>query len=170
MRTPNITLYTDNTPNRHKIRIILKERSFPHKLKALEWITARRFLKINPNRQIPTLTDSKRAAFSFSTFAPVHYNYMIKKSLSSYKNLLRVLKYRLKELSYLTGEKYMIGDIMSFVWPVQSAAVLDFDLAECCISRCGQTRSCSRRLSRRFKVILHGQREVLIKRGNSDKH
>ncbi|KAL4745149.1 hypothetical protein BDW72DRAFT_198911 [Aspergillus terricola var. indicus] len=67
MSTPDITLYTDNTPNGHKIPIILEELGLPYKLEQLSIQTGEQkkewFLKINPNGQIPALTDGKQRVF-----------------------------------------------------------------------------------------------------------
>jgi glutathione S-transferase len=60
--TPDITLYTAQTPNGIKISILLEELGIPFKVKAIKisenvqkqpW-----FLAINPNGRIPAITDS----------------------------------------------------------------------------------------------------------------
>ncbi|KAL4860533.1 hypothetical protein BDV12DRAFT_191653 [Aspergillus spectabilis] len=67
MTAPDITLYTDNTPNGAKAPILLEELGLPYKLEHIsnssgqqkeEW-----YLKINPNGQIPAITDGKQRVF-----------------------------------------------------------------------------------------------------------
>ena len=59
---PNITLYTDSTPNGIKISIALEELGLPYKVEHIDISTNRQkeqwFLDINPNGRIPALTDS----------------------------------------------------------------------------------------------------------------
>ncbi|KAF2092207.1 glutathione S-transferase [Saccharata proteae CBS 121410] len=70
-QTPDITLYTTQTPNGIKISITLEELGLPYKVHKIDiskntqkepW-----FLAINPNGRIPALTDS-----SFPDGAPIH--------------------------------------------------------------------------------------------------
>lgn len=59
---PNITLYTDSTPNGIKISIALEELGLPYKVEHIDISTNRQkepwFLEINPNGRIPALTDT----------------------------------------------------------------------------------------------------------------
>lgn len=59
---PNITLYTDSTPNGIKISIALEELGLPYKVEHLNISTNRQkepwFLEINPNGRIPAITDT----------------------------------------------------------------------------------------------------------------
>ncbi|KIW93116.1 uncharacterized protein Z519_05721 [Cladophialophora bantiana CBS 173.52] len=63
-KQPNITLYTDSTPNGIKISIALEEMGLPYKVEHLDISTNRQkepwFLEINPNGRIPALTDTFR--------------------------------------------------------------------------------------------------------------
>ncbi|KAL4904022.1 hypothetical protein BDW74DRAFT_31539 [Aspergillus multicolor] len=67
MSSPDITLYTDNTPNGHKIPIILEELGLPYELKQVNLQSGQQkeewYLKINPNGQIPALTDGTQRVF-----------------------------------------------------------------------------------------------------------
>jgi glutathione S-transferase len=60
-KQPDITLYTDSTPNGIKITIALEELGLPYKLEHVDISTNRQkedwFLEINPNGRIPALTD-----------------------------------------------------------------------------------------------------------------
>jgi len=65
--TPDITLYTTQTPNGIKVSILLEELSLPYKVVPIDisknvqkedW-----FLKVNPNGRIPAITDGKRSVF-----------------------------------------------------------------------------------------------------------
>ncbi|KAF4989393.1 hypothetical protein F66182_16653, partial [Fusarium sp. NRRL 66182] len=60
-RTPDITLYTAQTPNGIKISIALEELGLPYKVKKLEFSKNEQkepwFLEINPNGRIPAITD-----------------------------------------------------------------------------------------------------------------
>lgn len=62
MSQPNITLYTDATPNGLKISIALEELGLPYKTEHLNISTNVQkepwFLEINPNGRIPALTDA----------------------------------------------------------------------------------------------------------------
>jgi len=59
---PNITLYTDSTPNGIKISIALEELGLPYKAEHINISTNRQkepwFLEINPNGRIPAITDT----------------------------------------------------------------------------------------------------------------
>lgn len=59
---PNITLYTDATPNGIKISIALEELGIPYKTEHLDISTGKQkepwFLDINPNGRIPAITDT----------------------------------------------------------------------------------------------------------------
>jgi glutathione S-transferase len=59
---PNITLYTDSTPNGIKISIALEELGLPYKTEHIDISTNKQkepwFLEINPNGRIPAITDS----------------------------------------------------------------------------------------------------------------
>ena len=59
---PNITLYTDSTPNGIKISIALEELGLPYKVEHIDISTNKQkepwFLEINPNGRIPALTDT----------------------------------------------------------------------------------------------------------------
>ncbi|OQV10704.1 Glutathione S-transferase, domain-containing protein [Cladophialophora immunda] len=61
---PNITLYTDSTPNGIKISIALEELGLPYRVEHIDISTNRQkepwFLEINPNGRIPALTDTFR--------------------------------------------------------------------------------------------------------------
>ena len=61
-KAPNITLYTDATPNGLKISIALEELSLPYTTHHLDISTSVQkqpwFLAINPNGRIPALTDT----------------------------------------------------------------------------------------------------------------
>ncbi|KAL6713324.1 Glutathione S-transferase 2 [Lecanora helva] len=62
MKTPDINLYTTQTPNGIKISIVLEELGLPYKAHAID-ITKNTqkepwFLEINPNGRIPALTDT----------------------------------------------------------------------------------------------------------------
>ncbi|KAH8692716.1 glutathione S-transferase GstA [Talaromyces proteolyticus] len=61
-RTPDITLYTAQTPNGIKISIALEELGLPYKVQKLEFSKNQQkepwFLEINPNGRIPALTDT----------------------------------------------------------------------------------------------------------------
>ncbi|OAL22682.1 hypothetical protein AYO20_11170 [Fonsecaea nubica] len=61
---PNITLYTDSTPNGIKISIALEELGLPYRTEHIDISTNRQkepwFLEINPNGRIPALTDTFR--------------------------------------------------------------------------------------------------------------
>lgn len=60
--TPNLTLYTSQTPNGIKISITLAELSLPYKVVKIDMTTneqkSPRFTAINPNGRIPALTDT----------------------------------------------------------------------------------------------------------------
>jgi len=62
MSRPNITLYTDATPNGIKISIALEELGLPYKTEHIDISTNRQkepwFLEINPNGRIPAITDT----------------------------------------------------------------------------------------------------------------
>lgn len=62
MSQPNITLYTDATPNGIKISMALEELGIPYKVEHVDISTNRQkedwFLEINPNGRIPALTDT----------------------------------------------------------------------------------------------------------------
>ncbi|KAK5944052.1 Glutathione S-transferase 2 [Knufia obscura] len=59
---PNITLYTDSTPNGIKASIALEELSLPYKTEHINISTNKQkepwFLEINPNGRIPAMTDT----------------------------------------------------------------------------------------------------------------
>lgn len=59
---PNITLYTDATPNGIKISMALEELGIPYKTEHLDISTGKQkepwFLDINPNGRIPAITDT----------------------------------------------------------------------------------------------------------------
>nr|AIL25475.1 Ure2p3 [Exophiala pisciphila] len=59
---PNITLYTDATPNGIKISIALEELGIPYKAERIDISTGKQkeqwFLDINPNGRIPAITDT----------------------------------------------------------------------------------------------------------------
>lgn len=59
---PDITLYTDATPNGIKISIALEELGIPYKVEHIDISTNRQkedwFLEHNPNGRIPALTDT----------------------------------------------------------------------------------------------------------------
>jgi len=59
---PDITLYTDSTPNGIKISIALEELGLPYKLEHINISTNKQkedwFLEINPNGRIPAITDT----------------------------------------------------------------------------------------------------------------
>ncbi|RMZ79606.1 hypothetical protein DV737_g3278, partial [Chaetothyriales sp. CBS 132003] len=59
---PQLTLYTDSTPNGIKISIALEELGLPYKTEHIDISTNRQkepwFLAINPNGRIPALTDT----------------------------------------------------------------------------------------------------------------
>ena len=59
---PNITLYTDSTPNGIKISIALEELGIPYKVEHIDISTNKQkedwFLEINPNGRIPAMTDT----------------------------------------------------------------------------------------------------------------
>ncbi|RVX68734.1 hypothetical protein B0A52_07620 [Exophiala mesophila] len=61
-KQPDITLYTDATPNGIKITIALEELGIPYKLEHIDISTNRQkedwFLEINPNGRIPAITDT----------------------------------------------------------------------------------------------------------------
>lgn len=60
--TPNLTLYTAQTPNGIKISITLEELGLPYTVKTLSFAKNEQkepwFLEINPNGRIPALTDT----------------------------------------------------------------------------------------------------------------
>ncbi|KAL6249117.1 Glutathione S-transferase 2 [Rhinocladiella similis] len=62
MSRPDLTLYTDATPNGIKISIALEELGIPYKTEHINISTNRQkepwFLEINPNGRIPALTDT----------------------------------------------------------------------------------------------------------------
>ncbi|KAF2400207.1 glutathione S-transferase [Trichodelitschia bisporula] len=62
MTSPNITLYTAQTPNGIKASIALEELGLPYKVRQLSFKTNEQkepwFLEINPNGRIPALTDT----------------------------------------------------------------------------------------------------------------
>ncbi len=61
-KRPDITLYTDSTPNGIKISIALEELGLPYKVEHVDISTNRQkepwFLAINPNGRIPAITDT----------------------------------------------------------------------------------------------------------------
>jgi glutathione S-transferase len=61
-KRPDITLYTDSTPNGIKISIALEELGLPYKVEHLNISTNIQkepwFLEINPNGRIPAITDT----------------------------------------------------------------------------------------------------------------
>jgi len=61
-KRPDITLYTDATPNGIKISIALEELGLPYKVEHINISTNRQkepwFLEINPNGRIPAITDT----------------------------------------------------------------------------------------------------------------
>ncbi|PGH19349.1 hypothetical protein AJ80_03989 [Polytolypa hystricis UAMH7299] len=61
-RTPNIDLYTTQTPNGIKISIALEELGLPYKVHAISFGKNEQkepwFLEINPNGRIPAITDT----------------------------------------------------------------------------------------------------------------
>ncbi|KAL4862493.1 hypothetical protein BDV12DRAFT_178737 [Aspergillus spectabilis] len=67
MTASDITLYTDSTPNGAKAPIILEELGLPYKLEHIPIHSGRQkeewYLKINPNGQIPAITDGKQRVF-----------------------------------------------------------------------------------------------------------
>lgn len=60
-KRPDITLYTDSTPNGIKISMALEELGLPYRVEHLNISTNVQkepaFLKINPNGRIPAITD-----------------------------------------------------------------------------------------------------------------
>ncbi|KAL6241117.1 Glutathione S-transferase 2 [Rhinocladiella similis] len=62
LRTPDLTLYTDVTPNGIKISIALEELGIPYKVEEINILTNVQkepwFLEINPNGRVPALTDT----------------------------------------------------------------------------------------------------------------
>ena len=60
--TPNLTLYTSQTPNGIKISITLAELGLPYKVHKIDMSTNEQkspwFTAINPNGRIPALTDT----------------------------------------------------------------------------------------------------------------
>jgi glutathione S-transferase len=60
--TPDITLYTDQTPNGVKVSILLEELGLPYKVVAIDIMKNTQkepwFLEINPNGRIPAITDA----------------------------------------------------------------------------------------------------------------
>ena len=58
---PNITLYTDGTPNGVKVTTALEELGLPYKVEHIDISTNRQkedwFLEINPNGRIPAIID-----------------------------------------------------------------------------------------------------------------
>jgi glutathione S-transferase len=61
-KRPNITLYTDSTPNGLKASIALEELGLTYKTEHIDISTNRQkepwFLEINPNGRIPAMTDT----------------------------------------------------------------------------------------------------------------
>lgn len=61
-KSPNITLYTDSTPNGIKISIALEELGLPYKTEHINISTNKQkepwYLEINPNGRIPAMTDT----------------------------------------------------------------------------------------------------------------
>jgi glutathione S-transferase len=61
-KRPNITLYTESTPNGIKISMALEELGLPYKVEHLNISTSVQkepaFLKVNPNGRIPAITDT----------------------------------------------------------------------------------------------------------------
>ncbi|KAJ9620542.1 Glutathione S-transferase 2 [Taxawa tesnikishii (nom. ined.)] len=61
-RTPNITLYTGQSPNGNKISITLEELGLPYKVRQIDMKSSEQkrpwFLEINPNGRIPAITDT----------------------------------------------------------------------------------------------------------------
>ncbi|CAG8648708.1 5138_t:CDS:2, partial [Paraglomus occultum] len=66
--TPDITLYTFDTPNGRKISITLEELGIPYKVHKIALTSGEQkkdwFLKINPNGKIPAIVDHSRDNFS----------------------------------------------------------------------------------------------------------
>ncbi|KAL5334267.1 glutathione S-transferase [Aspergillus crustosus] len=80
MSTPDITLYTDNTPNGSKAPIVLEELGLSYKLEHIPLESRRQkeewYLKINPNGQIPAITDGSQRVFeSASILLYLTYKY-----------------------------------------------------------------------------------------------
>ena len=66
-KTPDITLYTRETPNGVKVSIVLEELGIPYKVQRLAFEKREQkepwYLKINPNGQVPAITDGDFSVF-----------------------------------------------------------------------------------------------------------
>ena len=62
MSTPNITLYTGQSPNGIKISITLEQLGLPYTVRKIDMIANEQktawFAEINPNARIPAITDT----------------------------------------------------------------------------------------------------------------
>lgn len=71
-----------------------------------------------------------RTSNHFRLFANTRSDYAIQRYINETRRLYSVLESRLKESSYLAGEKYTIADIASFSWVRGAPVSLETDLSE----------------------------------------
>ena len=90
MSSPNITLYTDQTPNGIKVSITLEELNLPYEVKHIDISTNIQkepwFLEINPNGRIPAMTDTFRDGKIIRIFeSGSMMQYLVERYDTSYK-------------------------------------------------------------------------------------
>ncbi|KAL8816420.1 MAG: hypothetical protein Q9223_004560 [Gallowayella weberi] len=127
-KTPDITLYTGQTPNGIKISITLEELGLPYKTHAIDITKDTQkepwFLEINPNGRIPALTDSFADGQTIRLFESGSImEYLVEQYDTAHK------------ISYLKGsrESYEVSNWLFFlnagVGPMQGQANLFFRYA-----------------------------------------
>ncbi|KAJ5616115.1 hypothetical protein N7537_001229 [Penicillium hordei] len=80
--------------------------------------------------QMAGLGPMQGQANHFRLFANTRFNYAIQRYINETRRLYSVLESRLRESSYLAGEKYTIADIASFSWVRGASVSLETDFSE----------------------------------------
>jgi len=113
-----IELYTSDTPNGHKISIMLEEIGVPYRVKKIQLSLGEqkspKFLKINPNGKIPAIIDKDTNQRVFESGAILIY--LAEKSK---KLLPRNPKARIETLEWLFFQMANIGPMMGQLWHFQ---------------------------------------------------
>jgi len=113
-----IELYTSDTPNGHKISIMLEEVGLPYRVKHIHLSLGEqkspKFLKINPNGKIPAIIDKDNNQTVFESGAILIY--LAEKSK---KLLPKNPKARIETLEWLFFQMANIGPMMGQLWHFQ---------------------------------------------------
>lgn len=129
-----IQLYTYQTPNGHKVSIMLEETGLPYDVHVIDIEVGEQrtpeFLALNPNNKIPVIVDPDQDRTIFESGAILPYlaersgvllpgsdaekiPYVIGRFEAEANRVYRVLEGRLARYSHIAGEAYGIADVMT---------------------------------------------------------